>query len=462
MSRPHRLLVALIPLLLFLEGCSRCHRSPDEPSRTPRHTIVVGMEGPARTLDPRYISDAPGRRLEPLLHCSLFSLDPTGALIPQLAVATPIWLNPTTLAVDIRNDVVFSDGTPLAATDVKATYDFFLTADASAVSPHAEALQTLAKIEAPNHRRVLFQLKEPDAAFLSKLTVGILPEVLARTTSQLPAHKLVGCGAFTWEDGNEKAFHFSANPRFKFSDSPRTSKLFFRILKDEKKRLEQLAAGEVDLVQDGLGPNLVKDVATKYPSLLIQSRPGLVTTAIGFNRNDPTIAMPHVRLAIAHAIDRKQIINYVLGGFATPVDIPGPNGSPFQSKRSQEGSYDHAYAKNLLAEAGYGEQQGKQRLVLSFKTTTDALRIHIAKSLATQLERVGLHLNVEAMEEAQLKLDVTQGRAQMWEIMASAPTDQMDAIGLWREDRLAVQGKDLKDYTVYADGRLTGLVKAYK
>ena len=87
-------------------------------------TITLAWEAEIRAIDPRFAVDANSQYLEHLLHCGLIKFDKDGQTTSDLAKDWT-WTTPTSLDMTLRTDAKFSDGTPVTAADVKATYDFY-------------------------------------------------------------------------------------------------------------------------------------------------------------------------------------------------------------------------------------------------------------------------------------------------------------------------------------------------
>ena len=482
--------------------------------------IVLAWEAEPRTLDPRYAVDANSQYLENLMHCSLISYDQEGRTAPGLAKAWK-WVTPTSIELTL-NAAKFSDGTAVTAKDVKATYDFFKRDGVKVPSPRKGAFVKIKSITADDQAsgaKVVFNLEEPDSTFVSNLVVGVLPEKLAAKEMLNEQDGLIGCGPFKFASIGPSGLELAASPNYSLGAVPKTPTLSIKFVKDEATRFAKLAAGEVDIVQNGISRAQVETLTAKNPSLEVLKRAGQNTTYLGFNMKDKLVGNVKVRQAIAHAIDKAKIIKFVLNGLAVPASTMLPSSDPYFSKSANAPGYDPELSKKLLDEAGFPGKGGKSRFSLSYKTTTDLTRVAIAKAVANELKNVGIDVTVESLEWGRFKSDVEAGKVQMWslawvgfkdpdiyrfafatesfppnggnrgwysnpvldKILADARTDvdpvkrrsaydsvqkivadELPYVFLWHEEVFAVVNKRVKDFEVYADGRYDALTRAFK
>lgn len=477
-----------------------------------RTSINLALEDSIRTFDPRQSVDANSQYVEDLIHCSLMTFDAEGRPVPGIAVKNPQWKSAKVLEVTIKDTLKFSDGSAVTADDVAATYQSLLT-DKTLARSASFSLVSAVQAQGKN---VNFTLKEPDASFVSNLVVGILPAKLAKMSSFDPL-KTPSCGPYHIKITDVNGLTLEENPHYAGSAKPRLKQIEIKIVKNEKTRFAKLQTGELDLVQNSISRDALKGIAKKNPQLDILRRPGLKTTYLGFNMRDKLAGNPAVREAIAHAINRKEIIDIILGGMATPATTLLPADSAFYHKSLQPRPMDLAKAEKILDDAGF-KKKGDSRIELSYKTTTDVTRISIAKAIASQLKKVGIKIIVEPLEWGRFKQDVDNGRVQLWSLTwvgfkdpdiyrhAFATTSfppnggnrgwysnpkldevlekgkitssqeqrikiyqeaqelvdkDLPYIFLWHEDNFAVVNRALKGFTLYADGRYSALTQAF-
>jgi peptide/nickel transport system substrate-binding protein len=474
-------------------------------------TVKIAWESQVRSFDPRGAVDANSQYLEDLIHCSLISFDRAGNIQPQLAANKPKWIEPTTLHLKLRKNIKFSDGKPVTAADVKATYQSLIDSRDFA---RRLAFKDVKSITTPKPNELEFHLQKPDATFVSNLVVGILPkDVIAANKG--PLKQSPGCGPFQIAGTDVNELTLEPNPHYSLGPKPKVNKVLIKIVKSEKTRFAKLRAGEIDIAQNNINRELVDDVQRKYPGLEVMAEPALKTTYLGFNMKDPITGNPAVRQAIAHAIHRPSIIKLLLGGLATPASSLLPPSSPYFNDKIDNPAYDVAKANAILDKADL-PKKGRYRFKISYKTTIDATRINIARAVASQLKKIGIDVVVEPMEWGRFKQDVESGRVQMWgltwvgfkdpdilryafasesippnggnrghyqnkkldQLLAKGRTtlneekrkdiyfqaqkiiaNELPYIFLWHEQNFAIVNQRLKGFQLYADGRLSSLAR---
>ncbi len=401
-----------IHLLILVGGL--CSFSTVSIGKTSDRLVVAWSEAP-RTTDPHYAVDALSQYLENLLHGSLIDFDAHGKTVPWLAEKWD-WQTSTQLSVTLRKNVVFSDGKPVTAEDVKATYDFFLRKDVIPPSPRAGAFHLLMRVEVKGPQEVIFHLQEPDADFIENLVVGILPAAVAAKTAMIPMEKsIMGCGPYTVKESDSTHLLLAANPRYTLRAAAKIQELEIKIVKDETTQFAKLLKGEIDLSRT-ISLDKVNDLK-KYPDLKLQHGEGLQTTYLGFNFQDAILKHAQVRQAIAHAINREAIIQHLFHGLATPAKTLLPSSHPFYHAGLSEMRYDPEQAKKLLDAAGFPQKGTQPRFKLTYKTTASLARISIAKAIASDLKKIGIEVSVQSLEWGALKGEIDKGNVQMWSLL---------------------------------------------
>ncbi|MDM8561272.1 ABC transporter substrate-binding protein [Candidatus Parabeggiatoa sp. HSG14] len=384
------LLILLIIILL-----PACHKSEHQ-------SLRFGLSTAPVSLDPRFATDATSARINRLLYHSLVDFD--DSLRPIPALATWKLLSPTHYRFHLGDSGrEFHNNTRLTAHDVKATYDFIL--DANNASPHRGSLTVIKKINVPNDETIDFILNKPDTLFPGRLVVGIIPAILIN--NQHPFNrKPLGSGPFKLVEWTQTT-HLSLKRR---SDEQIVE---FLEVKDPVVRALKLVRGEIDLLQSDLSPELVTWLAER-PEIKINKGQGTNFTYLGFNLEDTVTKQFAVREAIAYALNREEIIHYVLGDAARtassfllpPTHWAGHSGLP---------SYSHnpAKAKALLAQVGFTE---KNPLTITYKTSNNPFRIRIATVIQHQLASVGIDMDLRTYDWGTFYGDIKSGRFQMYSL----------------------------------------------
>jgi len=378
-------------LVLLSSGCTK----QDD------NAIRFGLSTAPVTLDPRFATDAVSHRINRLIYQRLVDFDKHYHMVPELAD----WeqLQPTHYRFTLKpGERRFHNGDYLTANDVKATYHSVM--DASDTSPHRATLANIDHLEVIDNDTIDFYLKNTDPLFPGRLVIGILPEWLI--LSRHPFHRLpVGSGPlkFTGWPVEDTLILQRAKDR---------QMIEFITVKDSTVRVLKLLRGEIDLVQGDL-PFELMDWLRGNENIAIETGSGNVFTYIGFNMQDPLLSALEIRQAIAYAIDRDAIIQYVLGAAAHKAGAMLPPGH--WSTHAGLAGYNYApeKAKELLAQAGYGPGNP---LKLSYKTSNNPLRVRLATIIQYQLKQVGIDVYVQSYDWGTFYGDIKDGRFQMYSL----------------------------------------------
>lgn len=403
---------ASLILLLASAACtaSRTH--------TPSNTLVTAWDSAPRTIDPRFAVDANSQYLESLVHCSLFQSTPEGQFIPSL-VAEYTWVSPTELKLRLKEGFKFYDGTPVTAQDVRATYLNTVDLKRKTLSPRRDSFREIESISVQGPLELTFKTKTVDAALLSNLLLGILPEKLTPIDKLEEPKEILGCGKFRITQLTPLALTLERNRAISKSNPAAIDRIEIKVVQDESTRYAKLIKGEVDLIQDDLSRDKIPLFQKDSAHFQLAFRDGLNTSYLGFNLAHPVLKDWRVRLAIGHAIDRRKLIKYVLRNSATPTQTLLLPGDPYYHPQLPSLTYDPAIAKTLLEEAGYRDSDGdgpKKRFALQYKTSLDTTRITLARAIARMLAQVGIEVTVIPMEWGRFKADVDQGNVEIWSL----------------------------------------------
>ena len=351
--------------------------------------MVVGLDAPPNSLDPRTATDASAVAILDLVHRGLVRTSTDGAPVPDLAES---WDSPDAVTYRFRlRPARFQDGRSVTADDVVATY-------ASLARPAFQAarrdgLELVSDVTAENPRVVRFTLREPSATFLGATRLAILPSACAAEPDCR-----VGAGPFRLDrialDTVDLRAAQTADP------VPAIPGLRFSISPDSVARALGLARGTIDLVQNGVEPDLLPWL--EQSGLEVVSTPGATFHYLGINLRRPELADPRVRRAIAHAIDRAAIVRWVLGGHARVANGLFPP-EHWSHADVPDLGYDPALARRLLDEAGAHDFR------VTLKTSTVELRRRIGEVVGAMLGDVGITADVRPLEWASLYGDVRRG-----------------------------------------------------
>lgn len=257
------------------------------------------------------------------------------ALVPQPYLAR-VWTwsaDRRALTLRLRTSVRWHDGAPTTARDVVWTLD--AARDPRTGYPRQPDLAGLTAVTAPDDSTVVLRFADPPPAFPDVLTdLAILPAHLLDTVPPEAMRRAawnehpVGNGPFRFvaHEPNRR-WVFAANTDFpaELGGPPKLERFIVVVVDEPTTKLAALTSGEIDFA--GINPAHAAYVrhdarlaVVEYPLLFVY---GLV-----MNTRRPPFDNARVRRAVSLALDRRQIVDGYLFGFATPADGPVPPDVP--------------------------------------------------------------------------------------------------------------------------------------
>jgi len=379
-------------------------------NRPAPETLVMIIESSPTNLDPRVGLDAQSERIGELIFDALLKRDEHFNVTPGLAESWDM-PDPLTYIFHLRHGVHFHDGRALTSRDVKWTFDSLLQGKIR--STKSAVYRYVDRIDASNEFTVTFRLKEPFAALLWNLSegaIGIVPYGALDETTRHP----IGSGPFRFISAEtDKEVVLERNVDY-WGQKARLKRIRFAVVPDTTTRALELRKGSADIAINAINFDMVLALE-REPNLRVEQGPGSVLVYLAFNCRDPILKDVRVRQALALAVDRRPIIQYLWRDFARPAfSVLPPESWAFN------GDVPHyepnpAKAQELLDAAGYPAVNGI-RFHLTMKTSTEESTRLLAAVLQQQLRSVGIVLDIRTFEFATFFADVTRGAFEMYSL----------------------------------------------
>lgn len=314
----------------------------------------------------------------------------------------------TTITLKLREDLVWSDGTPLTAEDFVFTYQ--MTMDPKNTVATTSPYDLMESVTAPDKYTVVSKFKEPFAPWLGTLWHGILPKHILQPVfdkegtidnAEWNRAPTVGCGPFVfkeWESGSFARFVASDNY---WLGKPKLSEIFIRFVPDDASQIAALKAGDGDLGTffaysdvpelEAAGIKIFKVFSGYNEGIFFLQHP---------EKGHPALKDVRVRQAIAYATDRFSLTKDLLLGLTQPAVTYWDN-TPYVDPTLKPWPYDPEKAKQLLDEAGWVDSNGDGvrdkdgvELILKYGTTTREIRKDTQAVLQQQLAQVGIKVEL--------------------------------------------------------------------
>jgi len=395
------LLLVTAAVVLPLLSCSP---APDP------NTLVMIIESSPTNLDPRVGIDAQSERIGELLFDALLTRDEHLNVQPGLAERWEI-PDPLTYIFHLHRGVTFHDGRPLTSRDVKWTFDSLL--EGKIRSTKSAAYRFVDHIEAPDEFTVVFYLKEPKATLLWNLSEGASGIVPYGALDEITRNPM-GSGPFKFVSAEQdKEVVVERNDNY-WGARARLSRVRFTVVPDATTRALELRKGSADAAINALTSDTIVALE-REANLQVERAPGTVLSYLAFNLRDRTLQDVRVRQAIAYAIDRRPLLEYIWRGFAQPARSVLPPQSWAYDPDVTGYPHNPEKARQMLDAAGYGARDGV-RFHLTMKTSTEESTRLLAAVLQQQLRDVGIALDIRTFEFATFFADVTSGAFQVYSL----------------------------------------------
>lgn len=339
---------------------------------------------------------------------SLIKYDAEFNPVPVLAESWDASADGKTYTFNLRQGVTWHDGAPFSAADV-----LFTVQEIMAIHPLSR--RVFARVEsttAPDDHTIVFQLKQPYAAFMSAFdisSVPIYPKHLYEGTDYKKNeynNKPVGTGPFKfaeWKRGSH--IKLVRNDNYWKPDRPYLDALYFHVLPDSATRALQLEQGKVHFTSWGNieGPDVARLAAMDHLDMTTKGYEMIGTMMwLEFNHRKEPFNDVRFRKAIAHAIDREFIRDNIYYGLGKIPNGPISTVTRFYDPDTKmDWGYDPERAKQLLDEIGLTPDEDGVRLrttLLPIAAVYGEQYVRSGEYVKQALADVGIEAEVHAVD----------------------------------------------------------------
>ena len=454
---------------------------PNDRDAGPRDMLRVGVGDSIETLVPVVSSTADEEAILSNLFHPLVDLEFDCSVKKRPGIAESWTWNEdgTVLTMELRTDLVWSDGTPLTAEDIAFTFE--LIADDTVASPHHSIVERMLAegrpkiVDASTIEWHFAKAYDRDTQVSHTSTIQIVPKHVLGDADRatIKGHPFsrapVVSGSWTLARHDPgKLLALEPNPKAPADRQPKLKRVEFEVVKDYNTRLLKLKKGEIDLMS-GVQIEDADELRNSHPNLAIVRRGYRTMDYLAWNLKDEKFSDPRVRTALAQAVD----INQMIGEFLT--DAEGQRyARPATGTTTPElcGVYNDAIAPlafdpeaaaAMLEAAGWSDSDGdgtRDRDGTSFSfslltNTGNERRAKAAFSIQQQLKKVGVDVRIEKLVFIELskRLENRDFEAALGGWEASLYVDPSD---LWQSD--SPDRKVPFNYTSYASPEADALI----
>lgn len=393
------------------------------PALAARTDINVGMVLEPPNLDPTAGAAA---AIDEVVYANVFEgltrYDADGAVIPDLARSWDISDDGRVYTFHLAQGVTFHDGAKFSADDVKFTLD--RARGANSTNAQKGIFTDIAKVEVLDALTVRVTLGRPNGNFLFDMASGDAVIVSPKSADTNATHP-IGTGPYAFKNWG-KGDHVELVKYSNYWGKPvRLDKIDFKFISDPTAAFAAMMSGDLDVFPNFPAPETL-DRFKDDPRFKVLTGTTEGETILAMNNARAPLSNKLVREAIAHAIDRKAIIEGAMFGYGTPIGTHFAPHNPAYVDLTALSDYDPAKARELLAEAGY---------MNGFDTTLKLPPPPYARRggeiIAAQLRAVGIRAKILNVEWAQWLEDVFKGNN--YDLTVVSHTEPMD-IGIYARD----------------------------
>lgn len=337
-------------------------------------TVRIGWGGSPDSLNPGNAVLAEAYTLYELIYDTPIGLDLDGNYVPELASDWSVSDDGLMWTMTIVDNAVFHDGTPLTSEDVKFSLELWRDNEDFPFLPSYPDVFT---IEAPDPTTVVLSTEEAIGNFESRMVfMYIVPKHIWEGETDPVAFdnvNMIGTGSFSMLEYRQGEFvRLAANEDY-WAGVPNVDEVIFQTIENPDARVTALRNGDVDMITempntaistlerdsnvevvigDPLAPGLSDIFFNMVPEELCPPEDGVCS-------GHPALRDLQVRTALAHSIDKQQLIDVALLGLGEPGISLVPSGlGDWYNSSLPDYAFDLDAANQILDDAGYLDSDG--------------------------------------------------------------------------------------------------------
>lgn len=337
-------------------------------------TARVAWGGSPDSLNPGNGILAESYTVYEIVYDTPIGLDLDGNYVPELATDWSVSDDGLVWTLTLVDNATFHDGTPLTSEDVKFSIELWRDTEDF---PFLPAYPDVFTVEAPDPTTVTLTTEEPIGNFESRMVfMYIVPKHIWEGETDPVAFdnaEMIGTGSFSLAEYRQGEFvRLAANEDY-WAGSPNVDEVIFQTIENPDARVTALRNGDVDMITelpntaipalegdsnvvvatgDPLAPSLSDIFFNMVPEDLCPAEDGVCS-------GHPALQDLQVRTALAHAVDKQQLIDVALLGLGTPGISLTPTGlGDFFNSSLEDYAFDLTLAAQTLEDAGYVDSDG--------------------------------------------------------------------------------------------------------
>lgn len=379
---------------------------------------------------------------------------------PLLATSWEFSPDHKVLTFHLRDGVVWSDGVPVTAEDVRWTWQAQINPDVAWEGVESKRWIRDVEVVDPHTVRFHFErayarqfLDANESPVFPKHAWEKLPFSQWRQNADWFRQHLVVDGPFTiasWEP--QQQLVLARNDRYFEKGLPYLDRVVLRLIPDQSSGFTQLLSGDLDFISQIAVQDAPRVKAS--PNLRLISFWANLYVAVGWNNDHPLFKDPEVRRALTLAIDRQTIVDTLLGPELGKVaDSPILTTVWAHNDSIHPWPYDPAEARRILAAKGWRDSNGdgvldKDGKPFGFELLSNAgnqLRADATVMIQDQLKKVGVRATPRQVEFSTLIDQTTAGKFEA-AILGFTPDTSLDLTSNYHSNAIGGDGNNVVRY----------------
>lgn len=369
------------------------------------HVVMALLDNPV-CIDPQQATITSALNVGRQVVDSLLDQDPeTSEIVPWLAESYETNDDLTEFTFTLRDDVTFSDDTPLTAETVKNNFDA-LAEMGSTASLASQYLAGYSKTEVVDSRTVRVVFDTPNASFVqgsTTITLGLVSDATTELTPEERCQEVVGSGPFVLDsytpnnsievskrDGYNWASELRGHQGEAYLDS-----ISFQIVPENGVRSGGLETGEFDIIETLPAVDEPRFTNDEY-HIYSRPNPGIPTSLLP-NTDRPIVGDDAVRHAILLGTNRDAITEIAGWSVSEPPTSTLTSATPGYVSQEDQMAYNPDEAASILDDAGWAlgadgirEKDGNKLSV----SVTAFYGQDIFEAVQAQLAEIGIDLQI--------------------------------------------------------------------
>jgi peptide/nickel transport system substrate-binding protein len=343
----------------------------------------------------------------PLLYDRVAAMETMTSVKSGLAESWEVSDDKLVWTFKIREGVTFHDGTPCTAEDIAWSINFNIEHQFPTQAAYVGGMKEAVALDDTTIELTL-EIPSRGVASAQLIYSWILPRSVwegmdyETATSYNEMDAAIGTGPYMLTEYVEDEYIVLDAYEDYWQGKPTIDRVIMQVYTNEDAMVQALIAGEVDMI-DELPVQAVEQLK-EFDYIEVLSLPALITNYIMLNTYEhgtqpESLMDPQVRLAIAYAVHKQQIINVAFLGYGEVGTIPAPpTFGDLHNPNIVDIPFDPDEGNRILEEAGYldtdgdGIREDKDGNPMEYRLNTDAgvSGVRLMEIVANGLSQIGI------------------------------------------------------------------------